>query len=121
FREIPFYPRQRQCLRRITLYDPFRGEKPKKNLQRNHNQLDRRSRKASAFTVGKIFTHQRQSHAARVTDFFLRTAPFREFGQRSLRGKLIVFRETALDCEKTNERVNRIFHRSNAKSAVCSD
>ena len=121
FREITLYPRQRQCLGRIALDDSFAGEKPKKNLERNYNQLDRRGRKAGAFAVRKILTHHRQSHAARVSDFFLRTAPLREFAQRSLGGKLIIFGKTPFDCEKTNERVDRIFHRGNAKSAVCSD
>src|SRR6476619_923783 len=120
-REVALYPRQRQCLGRITLDDSFAGEKPKKNLERNYDQLDRRGRKAGAFAVRKILTHHRQSHAARVSDFFLRTAPLRELGQRSLRRKLIIFGKTTLDCEKTNEGVDRIFHRGNAKSAVCSE
>ena len=63
---------------------PLRGEKSKKNLQRNHDQLDRRGRKAGAFAVGKILAHHRQSHVARVSDLFLRSAPLREFAQRSL-------------------------------------
>ena len=100
---------------------PFTGEEPEKNLERNDDQLDRRGGKAGAFAIGKILTHHRQSHAARVSDFFLRGAPLREFAQRSLRRELIIFRKTALDCEKTNERVDRIFHRGNAKSGVCSD
>src|SRR6059036_2533893 len=120
-REIPLYPRQRQCLGRITLYDSLGGEKPEKNLERNDDQLDRRGRKTGAFALGKILTHHRQGHAARVSDFFLHTAPLREFAQRSVGGKLIIFRKTPLDCEKTNERVDRIFHRGNAKSPVCSD
>jgi hypothetical protein len=32
FREVALYPRQRQCLGRITLDDSFAGEKPKKIL-----------------------------------------------------------------------------------------
>jgi len=34
----------------------------------------------------------------------------REFAQRSLGGKLIIFRKTSLDREKKNERIDRIFH-----------
>src|SRR5205823_9917558 len=120
-REIPLYPRQRQCLSRITPYDSLGCEKPEKNLERNDDQFDGRGRKAGAFAVGKILTYHRQSHAARVSDFFLRTAPLREFAQRSVRGKLIVFGKTPLDCKKTDERVDRIFHQGNAKSAVYSD
>src|SRR5882757_11191630 len=120
-REVALYPRQRQRLGRITLNDSFAGEKPKENLERNDDQLDRRGRKAGAFSVRKILTHHRQSHAARVSDFFFRATPLREFGQRSLGGKLIIFRKTPLDCEKTNEGVDRIFHRGNGKAAVCSD
>src|ERR1700757_632454 len=121
FREIPLYPRQRQCLGRITLYGSVGGEKPVKNLERNHDQLDRRGRKAGAFAFGKILTHYWQGHAARVSDFLLRTAPLREFAQRSMGGKLIVFGKASLNREKTNERVDRIFHLSNAKSAAYSD
>src|SRR5882724_1184655 len=120
-REIPLYPRQRQCLGRITLDDSPGCEKPKKNLERNDDQLDRRRRKARAFAFAKILTRHRQGHAAWVSDFFLNTAPLREFAQRSVGGKLIIFRKTSLDCEKTNERVDRIFHRGNAKSPVYSD
>ena len=65
---------------------------------------------AGAFAIGKILTHYRQSHVARVSDFFP-PAPFREFAQRSMGGKLIILRESALDGEKTNEGVDRIFHR----------
>src|SRR6476646_11639328 len=89
FREVALYPRQRQCLGWITLDDSFADEKPKKNLERNDDQLDRRSRKAGAFAVRKILTHHRQSHAAQVSDYFFCTAPLREFGERSLRRKLI--------------------------------
>src|SRR4029077_5890616 len=121
FREVALYPRQCQRLGRITFYDSLACEKSEKNLERNHDQLNRRSRKSGAFAIGKIFVHHRQSPAARVSDFFLRTAPLREFAQRSVGGKLIIFRKTPLDCEKTNECVDRTFHRGNAKSAVCSD
>src|SRR6476660_6198380 len=102
-REVALYPRQRQCLGRITLDESLSCEKPKKNLERNDDQLDRRGRKAGAFAVPKILTHHRQSHAARVSDFFLRATPLREFAQRSVGGKLIIFGKTTLDCEKTNE------------------
>src|SRR6476620_9265845 len=121
FREVTLYPRQRQCLGRITLDDSFAVEKPKKNLERNDNQLDRRGRKAGAFAVRKILTHHRQGHVARLSNFFLRTAPLREFGERSLGRKLIIFGKTTFDREKTNERVDRVFHRGNAKSGSYSD
>src|SRR5215831_17139809 len=107
FREVALYPRQCQCLRRVTLYDSLCSEKPKKNLECNHDQLNRGGRKAGAFTIGKILTHHRQSDAARVTDFLLRTAPFREFAQRSVGGELIIFRKPPLDREKKNERIDR--------------
>src|SRR6516164_7206449 len=118
FREIPLYPWQRQCLGWIALYGSFRDEKPEENFKRNDKQLDRRSRKTAAFAVGKILTHQRQSDAARVSDFLLRTAPLSEFAQRSVSGKLIIFGKTTLDRKKTNERFDRVFHRGNVKSAV---
>src|SRR5919197_812354 len=99
FREIPLYPRQRQCVGRIAFYDSLSGEKTKKNLERNHDKLDRSGRKAGAFALGQILTQYRKSHAARMSDFFLRTAPLREFTQRSLGGKLIVFGKTTFDRE----------------------
>src|SRR5262249_15479668 len=96
-REIPLNSRQRQRLGWIATNDRFGGEKAKKNLQCYYDQLDRRRRKTGAFAFGKIFANDRQSHTARLSDFFLCSAPLREFAQRSLSGKLIIFRKTPFD------------------------
>src|SRR5262245_11798082 len=79
FREIPLYPWQCQRFTGITRYGSPGGEKPEKNLERNYNEFDRSSRKPGSFTVSEVLTHHRQSHAARMSDFFLRTAPLCEF------------------------------------------
>ena len=110
FREIPLNSGQRQRLRRIAINDCFGGEKPKKNLQRHYDQLDRRRGKPGAFAFGKIFAHNWQSHIARLSDFSLRSAPSREFAQRSVSGKLIILRKTPFDCQKTNERIDCFLH-----------
>ena len=59
FRQIALDPWERQRLSRIAVNCSFTGQKPKKNLQCNHDQLDRRGRKSSSFAITKIFADDR--------------------------------------------------------------
>jgi len=110
FREVPFDPGKRQRVSRIASNQSSPSQKPKKNLQRNHNQFDRRGRKAGAFAFPKIFADRCQSHSTRAIDLFISGTPMREFAQRSFGGELIVRRKAALDCKETDKRVDRVFH-----------
>ena len=118
--EVTLDPGQGQRLSRIALDDAFRGQKSKKNLQSNDNQFDRRSGKPGAFAVGEVFADERKGDGARIVDFFLCDAPLREFVQRSLGGELIIFRQTALDRQEADKRVDRLFHcvKDSAKGQV---
>src|SRR5439155_26405044 len=111
-REITLDAWERQRLSRVAFNDPFTCQEPEKNLQCHHDQLDRRGGEARAFATSKIFADDRQSHSARIIDFLIGHAPLREFAQRPLRGELVIFRKTALDCEETDKRIDRVFHES---------
>ena len=55
----------------------------------------------------------RESHRARMIDFFSGNAPAREIAQRPVGRELVIFRKTALDCDETDKRVDRVLHHEN--------
>src|SRR5207244_5766721 len=59
FREIALDARERQRLGWVSFNYLFTCQKPEKNLQCNHDELDRRGGKARAFAISKIFADHR--------------------------------------------------------------
>src|SRR4029077_3516338 len=110
FWEIPLDSRERQRFSRIALNFALSDQEPEKNLQRDYDEFDRGSGEASALAISKIFADRRQGHRARIFDFFPDGTPPREFAQRPLGGKLIIFRKATLDCEETDKRLDPVFH-----------
>ena len=94
---------------------PFAARNRKKIFSATTISLIEEAERPRAFAVGKIFAQHGKSYIARLRDLFLRSAPLREFAQRSLSGELIIFREPALDCEETDEPVDQDLHRAKAK------
>ena len=109
-RQVTLDPWQRQRLGRIAHERVFAAEETKENLQRHHDQLDRRRRQSAPFSRAEILADQRLRHFAHRGDFLPRRTPLREFRKRAAGRELVIFREPALRGEETDKRINLLFH-----------
>ena len=109
-RQISFDSRQRQSFRWITPDCSFSQEKAKEDLQCHDDQFDRGRGQTGPFSLGQILGNMVDRDFAGTFQAIPAPAPYREFRQGASGGKLVIFREPALDCEISHKGIYLVFH-----------